>query len=48
MLLVDWIFLAALGVAMAVLSLLLDYGVDKLQTCKFVLFSIMLILNGQD
>uniref|UniRef100_A0A1I8ENK5 Chloride channel protein n=1 Tax=Wuchereria bancrofti TaxID=6293 RepID=A0A1I8ENK5_WUCBA len=33
MLLVDWIFLAGLGVAMAVLSLILDYGVDKLQTC---------------
>ncbi|VDK87646.1 unnamed protein product, partial [Litomosoides sigmodontis] len=32
MLLVDWIFLAGLGVAMAVLSLMLDYGVDKLQT----------------
>ncbi|EFO19064.2 hypothetical protein LOAG_09430, partial [Loa loa] len=33
MLLIDWIFLAGLGVAMAVLSLILDYGVDKLQTC---------------
>ncbi|VDN84712.1 unnamed protein product [Brugia pahangi] len=32
MLLVDWIFLAGLGVSMAVLSLILDYGVDKLQT----------------
>uniref|UniRef100_A0A915PI94 Chloride channel protein n=1 Tax=Setaria digitata TaxID=48799 RepID=A0A915PI94_9BILA len=35
-LLVDWIFLAGLGVAMAVLSLILDYGVDKLQTYHVV------------
>ncbi|VDK85222.1 unnamed protein product, partial [Onchocerca ochengi] len=36
MLLMDWIFLAGLGVAMAVLSLILDYGVDKLQTYHVV------------
>ncbi|VDN01711.1 unnamed protein product [Thelazia callipaeda] len=38
MLLMDWIFLAGLGVAMAVLSLILDYGVDTLQTCIYLFY----------
>ncbi|MCP9262385.1 Chloride channel protein [Dirofilaria immitis] len=37
MLLMDWIFLTGLGVVMAVLSLILDYGVDKLQTYHMII-----------